>query len=238
MKYSRVLGSVVALLFLSLLAFRTLAEQRFGRLLAQGPTPVIRFATEGDPALQSGQSVQQPPEGGERELQPDQSGQQFADEGASALYPQQSPPGGNEPAVQPTTSVQQVAQMDGDESPATGTIPSSGLWRGNITNSLKGQTISFRVSSDGTTISEVAFKGYLSCDGNRRIEDTELAPLNDTLIESGGFEDTQLNGGAKVRFDFTGTFTSTTTAEGTYRVMCDTTCDTYKLTWTASRVEN
>jgi hypothetical protein len=126
-----------------------------------------------------------------------------------------------------------------DESAAqtSGAKPSGGLWRGTISNGYKGQTLTFRVSADGKTISDITFQGYLQCTGSR-IEDTQLAPLRNVAVSGGSFEDTQLNGGAKVRFDFNGTFTSATTASGTYRVMSDTDCDTYKLNWTATRVGN
>lgn len=118
---------------------------------------------------------------------------------------------------------------------SSGAKPAGGLWKALISNGYKGQTLSFRVSADGKTIFDITFKGYLQCRGSR-IEDTQLAPLKNVTISGGSFEDTQLNGGAKVRFDFSGTFASASSASGTYRVMSDTDCDTYKLNWTATRV--
>jgi hypothetical protein len=119
--------------------------------------------------------------------------------------------------------------------PTSGAKPAGGLWRATISNGYKGQTLSFRVSPDGRTISAVAFQGYLICRGSRT-ENTQLAPLKNVAVSGGAFADTQLNGGAMVRFEFNGTFTSANTASGTYRVMSGTDCDTYKLNWTASRV--
>ncbi len=101
-------------------------------------------------------------------------------------------------------------------------------------NGYKGQTLSFRVSADGMTISDVAFQGYLICTGSRT-QNTQLAPLRNITVSGGSFDDTQLNGGAMVKFIFNGTFTAATTASGTYRTVADG-CDTYKLNWTASRV--
>lgn len=117
---------------------------------------------------------------------------------------------------------------------SSGAKPSGGLWRGTFTNGYKGQTIAFHVSADGKTISDILFQGYLICRGSRT-ENTNLAPLENVAISGGAFTSTQLNGGAQVRFDFSGTFTSATTAGGTYRVQSSTDCDTYELKWTASR---
>jgi len=137
---------------------------------------------------------------------------------------------------EPQPSVSTVASAPG-KAVFAGASPGGGQWRGTISNGYKGQTIGFRVSADGKTISDVVFQGYLIRRGGG-IEDTQLAPLRNIPVNGGAFEDTQLNGASKVRFDFTGVFTSATTAEGTYRVMSDTDCDTYKLNWTASRVGN
>lgn len=127
-------------------------------------------------------------------------------------------------------------QSDSEQTETSGAKPSGGLWRATISNGYKGQTLSFRVSSNGTTISDVAFQGYLICSGSRT-ENTQLAPLRNISISGGSFEDTQLNSGAKVKFIFNGTFSGATTASGTYRAIADG-CDTYKLNWTASRFGN
>lgn len=132
---------------------------------------------------------------------------------------------------------QPKAKQQGTASGAVTARPSGGLWQGTISNGYKGQTIGFRVSADGGTISDVTFHGYFIRKGGG-LEETELAPLNDIAVSGGRFSDTQLNGGALVRFDFEGEFTGPGTARGTYRAMSDTDCDTYKLQWTASRVGN
>lgn len=129
------------------------------------------------------------------------------------------------------------ATTDNSKSVSSGTKPSGGLWRATISNGYKGQTLSFRVSANGKMISDITFQGYLQCRGSR-IENTELAPLENVAVSGGTFDSTQLNGGAQVRFDFNGVFNSATTASGSYRVMSSTDCDTYKLNWTASRVGN
>lgn len=133
---------------------------------------------------------------------------------------------------------QNAADKKPNAEPAkAGAEPKAGLWEATITSGYKGQKLSFRVSADAKTISDIIFKGYLICRGSK-IQDTELAPLRDVPIKNGAFFDTQLNGGAKVRFDFTGVFNTATKANGTYRVISDTECDTYELKWSASRVGN
>jgi hypothetical protein len=133
------------------------------------------------------------------------------------------------------SSDKSVSEAETADSPTQeGARPSGGLWKATISNGYKGQTLSFRVSADGKTISDITFQGYLQCRGSR-LENTQLAPLENVAVSGGSFSSMQLNGGAQVRFDFNGTFTSATTASGTYRVRSSTDCDSYELKWTASR---
>ncbi len=115
---------------------------------------------------------------------------------------------------------------------ASGARPGGGLWRGTISNGYTGQTLSFRVSADGKLISAIAFQGYLRC--SRQTENTRLAPLENVAVSSGSFSKTELQS-PQIRFDFNGTFTSASTAKGTYRIQSGTECDTYELKWTAER---
>lgn len=123
-----------------------------------------------------------------------------------------------------------------EQTQTSGAKPSGGLWKATISNGYKGQTLSFRVSPDGSTISAITFQGYLIC-RNSRTENTQLAPLKNVAVSGGVFADKQLYEG-QIRIDFNGTFTSAATASGTYRVMSSNDCDTYELKWTASRVGN
>ena len=150
--------------------------------------------------------------------------------GSGQPAPSSAPPASKASAAPPPADAQA-------QSAAAGVNPTGGLWQGTISNSYKGQTIAFRVSPDGRMISDVTFHGYFIKRGGG-IEQTQLAPLNSIAVSGGRFSDTQLNGGAMVRFDFEGVFTGPASAQGTYRVMSDTDCDTYKLQWTASRVGN
>lgn len=116
----------------------------------------------------------------------------------------------------------------------SGTKPSGGQWRGTVTNQKGNQTITFRVSGDGRTISDITFVGYWRCSG--RTGSTRNAPPQNVSISDGAFSSTQNDKPSRLWYEFIGEFSSATTAAGTLRMaFAGTECDTYKLQWTASR---
>lgn len=119
-------------------------------------------------------------------------------------------------------------------SKTSGTRPSGGLWRGTVTNQKGNQTVSFRVSGDGQTISDITFVGYWRCSG--RTESTRNAPPEDVRISGGSFSSTQNDKPSRLWYQFIGEFSSNSTATGRLRMaFAGTECDTYRLQWTASR---
>ena len=109
---------------------------------------------------------------------------------------------------------------------------------GAISNGMKGDSIFFDVSADGTKLENLTFKGYWRCDGT--LEQTTVGPDGDFQITNGKVEghiSEPPNGGATAwRFEVNGEIKESK-ASGTFRMNINAlSCDTYKLEWTAVQV--
>jgi tetratricopeptide (TPR) repeat protein len=122
----------------------------------------------------------------------------------------------------------------------SGAKPRGGLWRGTITNQKGDQTITFRVSADGSMISDITFVGYWRCpNAMNPTQSTRNAPPDDVAVTGGAFSSTQNDKPSRLWYQFIGEFSSATQASGSIRIAyAGTECDTWKLQWTASRVGN
>ncbi|HXG82458.1 MAG TPA: tetratricopeptide repeat protein [Pyrinomonadaceae bacterium] len=128
-------------------------------------------------------------------------------------------------------------------SETSGNSPQAGLWRAKITN-IEGRqdTMTFRVSANGGQIEDVVFDGYWRCDdalssfkkGLLKKVDVNSSP-GTFAVANGKFSDVKK--APYIAWTFEGVFTGATTAKGSFRVEYSTECDTYKLEWTAERVE-
>ena len=118
----------------------------------------------------------------------------------------------------------------------TGAHPAAGKWEATVTNGYKGDKITFTVAADGKTIKAVAIKGYWkSSSGIELLQ--HLDPPNPFTVTKGGFSAVQQVEKARMWWEFTGRFVTSTTAEGTYRAAyAGGSSDTYRLKWTAKRV--
>ena len=109
-------------------------------------------------------------------------------------------------------------------------------WTGTFSNGMKGATISFDVSADGKTLSELTFQGYWRCSG--KLELTTAGPTHSFPIKSGKVSGVVVDppgGGATAwRFELDG-LVGAKSAQGTFRMNINAlSCDTYKLQWTAT----
>ncbi|HSF54081.1 MAG TPA: hypothetical protein VLA71_10030, partial [Algoriphagus sp.] len=105
-------------------------------------------------------------------------------------------------------------------------------------NGMKGDSLFFDVSADGTKLENLTFKGYWRCDGV--LEQITVGPDGDYPITSekvGGHITEPPNGGATAwRFEVNGEIQESK-ASGTFRMNINALgCDTYKLDWTAVTV--
>jgi hypothetical protein len=109
-------------------------------------------------------------------------------------------------------------------------------FKGSLSNGMKGDSISFDVSTDGRKLTNLTFKGYWRCSG--KLESTTAGPDGSFDIVNGkvnGHISEPPNGGSTAwRFDLTATIEGTK-ASGTFRMNINNLgCDTYKLNWTAT----
>ena len=143
-------------------------------------------------------------------------------------------------AAAATTTTDAKAGMPVTEKQATaaptGANPSAGRWEATVTNGYKGDKITFTVAADGKTIKDVAFVGYWkSSSGIEQLQ--HLDPPNPFVVTKGGFSAVQQVEKARMWWEFTGRFTTATTAEGSYRAAyAGGSSDTYKLKWTAKKI--
>ena len=113
--------------------------------------------------------------------------------------------------------------------------PKSIRWTGAVSNGLKGDKISFVVSPDGKTLSDLTFDGYWRCSG--RLERQLVGPKDTFPIVNGKVSGVALDPptGGSWRFELQGDFTSKTAAVGTFRMnIIGLGCDSHKLQWTAA----
>ena len=111
-------------------------------------------------------------------------------------------------------------------------------FEGPISNGMKGDSLFFDVSADGTKLENLTFKGYWRCDGV--LEQTTVGPDGDYQIANGkvgGHISEPPNGGATAwRFEVNAEIKESS-ASGTFRMNINALgCDTYKLEWTAVTV--
>ncbi|ALW84890.1 hypothetical protein AUC43_07175 [Hymenobacter sedentarius] len=115
--------------------------------------------------------------------------------------------------------------------------PKSTRWMGSVSNGMKGDKISFVVSPDGKTLSELTFDGYWRCSG--RLERQVVGPKDTFSIVNGKVSGVALDPptGGTWRFELQGDFSAKTAATGTFRMnITGLGCDTYKLQWAAAPV--
>jgi len=121
---------------------------------------------------------------------------------------------------------------------ASGTKPRAGKWVAAVSNGYKGDAITFRVSADGKRVENVEFEGYWQSKERSGPEVLlNLDPPSAFSVGGGAFSAVQQVEKSRMWWEFTGTFKSATTAEGTYRcAFAGGQNDTYKLKWTARYV--
>lgn len=101
---------------------------------------------------------------------------------------------------------------------------------------MKGAKLTFTLSADEKSISDVTFIGYWRCSG--RLELTTLGPSGAVKVQNGNVSAIVVepeNGGATaMRYEINGTIKGKQ-ASGTFRMNLNALgCDTYKLNWTAA----
>ncbi|MCC3155907.1 hypothetical protein LJ737_01570 [Hymenobacter sp. 15J16-1T3B] len=109
-------------------------------------------------------------------------------------------------------------------------------WVGTISNGMKGDKISFDVSPDGKTVSNLLFQGYWRCAG--KLEQTSTGPAGSFPVRggkaSGVVVDPPAGGASAWRYEFEAAV-GKATAQGSFRMNINGLgCDTYKLQWTAA----
>ncbi len=134
-----------------------------------------------------------------------------------------------------------VVQNKPKASPQKGSKPRSGRWVAVVHNGYKGDKLTFRVSANGKQIENVEFTGHWmnrnSASGMAAEVLRNLDPPKPFAVSSGAFSAVQQVPKSRMWWEFTGRFTSATTAEGTYRcAFAGGQNDTYKLKWTARYV--
>ncbi|RYY70157.1 MAG: hypothetical protein EOO13_07440 [Chitinophagaceae bacterium] len=110
-------------------------------------------------------------------------------------------------------------------------------FRGVVSNGMKGDSISFDVSSDGSKMQNFLFKGYWRCSG-RLEQQSNAGPQGSFTISNGKVDDhisEPPNGGATAwRYEVKATIAGAG-ASGTFRMNINALgCDTYVLKWTAT----
>ncbi|MDB5201404.1 MAG: hypothetical protein JWQ27_813 [Ferruginibacter sp.] len=129
-------------------------------------------------------------------------------------------------------------QHSGDNNMAAAS-PSSAKARhfaGAISNGMKGDSLFFDLSADGSKLDNLTFKGYWRCSG--KLESTRVGPEGSFKVLNGKVNDhisEPPNGGSTAwRFDLDATIKGNTAA-GTFRMNINNLgCDTYVLKWTAA----
>lgn len=121
---------------------------------------------------------------------------------------------------------------------AKGVRPQQGAWRGKITNQGGDQIIEFRVSPDGSLLTDITFVGYWRCpDAMNPTQSTRNAPPDNVAVTGGAFSSTQNDKLSRLWYEFIGRFDNASSSQGSLRIAyAGGECDTYKLTWTASRI--
>jgi len=121
--------------------------------------------------------------------------------------------------------------------PVTTTVESEGAkyFEGIISNGMKGDKISFEISSDGTKLQNLVFTGYWRCAG--KLEQTTAGPEGSfTVVNnkvSGHISEPPNGGSTAWRFDLEAVIEGKK-ASGTFRMNINNLgCDTYKLSWAA-----
>lgn len=108
-------------------------------------------------------------------------------------------------------------------------------YTGSISNGMKGDSLFFDVSADGTKLQNLTFKGYWRCSG--RLEQTTVGPDGDFTITKGRVSGhiTEPPGGGSTAWRFeVDAMIEKGKASGTFRMNINNLgCDTYKLQWTA-----
>ncbi|MBA2746199.1 MAG: hypothetical protein H0U44_08245 [Flavisolibacter sp.] len=134
----------------------------------------------------------------------------------------------------------QQKQLPDPEKPLTvsenKTYGRDGRYTGAFSNGMKETYISFDVS--GNELKNLTFKGYWRCDG--KLEQTILGPEKSFIITAdkvnGNLSEPEDGGATAIRYELEASFDGAT-ASGTFRMNINAlACDTYKLTWTASRM--
>ncbi|GGM16958.1 hypothetical protein [Deinococcus aerophilus] len=119
--------------------------------------------------------------------------------------------------------------------------PRSGVFKGELTGDFRGNTISFRVSADGKTISDVTMTGYWRCSDsltnttyktNPRVIGALGAMPGTVAVKQGKFETTAKK--PYLAWDFEGRFTSVDVAEGSFMAQ-SMDCTSYRLKFKAVR---
>lgn len=139
------------------------------------------------------------------------------------------------PAPQPVQVKEEAKKVTPPVAP--GASPKSGKWVAAISNGYKGDVLTFTVSADGKRIENVEFVGHWRSRSGRTEVLMDLDPPNPFAVANGLFSAVQQVPASGMWWEFTGRFTSATTAEGSYRTaFAGGENDTYKLKWTAKRV--
>jgi hypothetical protein len=143
--------------------------------------------------------------------------------------------------VASSASKKPVAQNKPKTLPQKGSKPRSGRWVATVHNGYKGDKLTFRVSADGKRVENVEFTGHWmnrnSASGMAAEVLRNLDPPKPFAVNSGAFSAVQQVSKSRMWWEFTGRFTSATTAEGTYRcAFAGGQNDTYQLKWTARYV--
>ena len=137
---------------------------------------------------------------------------------------------------QPTNATNnEVSSTDATETPDA--TPKPGKWVATVSNGYKGDKLTFTVSADGKRVENVEFTGHWRSRSSRTEVLMDLDPPNPFAISKGSFSAVQREESAGMWWEFIGTFTSATTAEGSYRcTFAGGENDTYKLKWIAKYV--
>ncbi|MFC4637881.1 ankyrin repeat domain-containing protein [Deinococcus hohokamensis] len=137
------------------------------------------------------------------------------------------------------TPIKPAPAVPGPAMPAHGARPQPGTYSGELTGNYKGNRISFRVSGDGTRITDIKMTGYWRCAESGSLYKTQTKPVASygempgiVSVNRGAFTAT-----AKVpylRWDFEGRFPSPTTVSGSFQVIASD-CDSYRQPFNAVR---
>ena len=115
--------------------------------------------------------------------------------------------------------------------------PKSTRWMGAVSNGMKGDKVSFVVSPDGKTLSELTFDGYWRCGG--KLDRQVVDPKDSFLIVNGKVSGVVLDPptGGTWRFELQGDFSSPVAAPGAFRMnVTSLGCDGHELLWAAAPV--